>query len=428
MEQAHKSPAEPNLDPAGSSQKQTGSLLLRFVLPLLVLVGAVVAAIWLMQTGPRATPRPKTRNATLVEIRPVQVGPRQILIHAMGTVQPAREVQLMPQVSGEVIELRRQLVPGSFFPQGETLLKIDPTDYRLTVQQMAGEVAKVEAELQLEQGKQLVARREYELLGELVSEEEKSLMLRQPQLDTLKASLDTARVHLEQARIDLGRTQITAPFNAVVQSRNVNLGTRVTPSSTLATLIGTDVYWVEVSVPTSQLRWIDLPRQEREKGSPVRVYDEAAWGKNAYRTGQVIRLAATVEQEGRMARLLVEVNDPLARHSENAGQPVMLAGAYVRVEISGKGVDSAAAFAPGLIHEGSNVWIMNGDGRLEIRPVDILFRGRDEVLIENGIAEGERLVVSDLPAPVEGMQLRLQESADQNSDGLKPPVERNGRP
>jgi hypothetical protein len=64
---------------------------------------------------------------------------------------------------------------------------------------------------------------------------------------------------------------------------------------------------------------------------------------------------------------------------------------------------------------------MNGDGRLEIRPVEILFRGKDEVLVKNGISEGERLVVSDLPAPVEGMQLRLQENP-------APPTDKKDQP
>ncbi len=409
MEQ-HIPPTEQDLASSPTQAKPPGSLLMRYLLPLLILLGAVAVATWMMETGPQAKPQTKTRNATLVQIQTVQVGPQQTLIHAMGTVQPAREVQLMPQVSGEVIELSRQLVPGSFFAEGENLLKIDATDYRLVVQQLTSEVAKAEAELQLEQGKQLVARREYELLGEIVSDAEQALILRQPQLDTLKAALDTARVRLEQARIDLSRTEISAPFNAVIQSRNINLGTRVTPSSTLVTLVGTDVYWVEVSVPTSQLRWINSPRNEGEKGATVKIFDQAAWGKKDYRTGRVIRLRSTVEQEGRMARLLVEINDPLARKPSNTGLPVMLIGAYVQVEITGRSVDSASALDPGFIHEGNQAWIMNDDGRLEIRPVEILFRGNGKVLVEKGIAEGERLVVSDLPAAVEGMQLRLQDS------------------
>ncbi|BCA80846.1 efflux RND transporter periplasmic adaptor subunit [Desulfuromonas sp. AOP6] len=404
-----ETPPAPERDISSDRPKHRGSLLLRYLLPLLILVGAVLIAFWLMKTGPKAKPKPKERQATLVEVQAVQVGPQRTLIHAMGTVKPAREVTLMPQVSGEIIEIAPQFMPGGMLAKGERLLRIDPTDYRIAVAQLESEVARVEAEIQLEQGRQMVARREYELLGEDVSDEEKALMLRQPQLDTLKASLDAARARVQKARIDLERTTITTPFNAVVQARHVNLGTRVTPATALVELVGTDTYWVELSVPVSQLRWLRLPETSGEKGSAVKIYDETAWGAEAYREGHLLRLAAAVEPEGRMARLLVEVADPLARQKAHAKSPRMMVGSYVRAEIAGHSVETAANIPRRLVRDGDTVWIMDDEGRLEIRPLDILFRGRDEVFVPQGLTEGERLVVTDLSAAVEGMRLRLRE-------------------
>ncbi|BCR06463.1 hemolysin D [Desulfuromonas versatilis] len=393
----------------GPTSQQASPLAraLRLLLPVAVLGAGVAIALWLLETKPQAKPRPQGRNATLVEVRPVLFGPQATRIEAMGTVKAAREVQLRPQVSGEILEISADLIPGGHFREGQRLLRIDPTDYRLALRQLSSEVAKVESELQMEQGNQLVAQREFELLGEAVSPEEKSLMLRQPQLQTLRASLEAARAKLEQAGIDLKRTEIEAPFNAVVMSREVNLGARVTPTSTLATLVGTDEYWVEVSVPVSQLRWIRVPRGQSEQGSLVRVYDRAAWGEGVYRQGRVIRLAAGLEEQGRMARLLVRVEDPLNLKTENAGQRAMLLNSYVRVEIEGEQLPSAAAIERGLIRDGDSVWVMDGEGRLEIRPVTIAFRGSEQVLVSAGLTPEDRLVVSDLPAPVAGMALRL---------------------
>ncbi len=386
--------------------------VLRILLPLAVLAVSAAVGLWLLETKPQAKPRPKARHATLVEVRSVAFGPQATLISAMGTVQAAREVELKPQVSGEIVEISGNLVPGGHFRQGDQLLKIDPTDYRLAVRQLAGEVAKVESELQMEQGNQLVARREYELLGEAVSDEEKALMLRQPQLATLRASLEAARAKLEQAGIELQRTEIAAPFNAVVLSRGVDIGARVSESSALVTLVGTDEYWVEVSVPVSQLRWIEVPRGGAESGSLVRIYDRAAWGEGIYRQGRVIRLAAGLEEQGRMARLLVRVDDPLGLKPENAAKPAMLINAYVRVEIEGEEIASATAVERKLIREGESVWVMDAEGRLEIRPVKIAFKGSEQVLITGGLTADDRLVVSDLSAPVPGMALRLQDGSE----------------
>lgn len=390
-------------------------VILRTLVPVAVLAAGAAVALWLMETGPQAKPRPQARNATLVAVSTVDYGPQQTVVSGMGTVAAARNVELKPRVNGEIIELNRNLVPGGHFRKGETMLKIDPTDYRLAVRQLATDVAKAESDLQLEQGNQLVAQKEYKLLGETVSNEEKALMLRRPQLENLRATLEAARAKLEQARIDLARTEIKAPFNAVVQSRAVNIGTRADESSVLATLVGTDAYWVEVSVPVSQLRWIRIPQTDGDQGSLVRVFDSAAWGDGVFRQGRVIRLEAGLEEQGRMARLLVRVEDPLGLKPGSAGQPRMLIGSYVRVEIEGQAVASAAAIKREFIRNGNSVWVMNSKGGLDIRPVKIAFRGTDRLLITGGIDPGERLVTTDLASPVAGMPLCTANTTDGQS-------------
>ena len=187
------------------------------------------------------------------------------------------------------------------------------------MRQLTTDVAKAESDLQLEQGNQLVAQKEYKLLGETVSDVEKALMLRRPQLENLRATLEAAQAKLEQARVDLARTQIKAPFNAVVQARSADVGARASESTVLATLVGTDAYWVEVSVPVSQLRWIRIPQTDGDQGALVRVYDSAAWGDGVFRQGRVVRLEADLEEQGRMARLLVRVEDPLSLQPDNTG-------------------------------------------------------------------------------------------------------------
>lgn len=390
-----------------TSNSDRPSVVLRIAFPLLVAVIGVAVAFWLMRTGPQAKQRPKTRNALLVEVREVERVPQQTTLSVMGTVKPSREVLLKPQVSGPVIALSPEFLPGGHFRTGDLLLRIDPADYQLAVEQLTSEVARVETELRLEQGNQLVAQKEYELFGEEASAAERELMLRQPQLDSLTASLAVARSRLEKARLDLERTRILAPFNAIVASREINLGTNVSESTTLARLLGTDAYWVEVSVPVSQLRWIRIPQENGAEGSPVKIFDEAAWGEGLFREGRVIRLAAALEAQGRMARLLVEVKDPLARQPDQKGLPHLLIDSYVRAEIAGDTVDSAVSLARTELHDGDTVWVLSPENTLDIRSVEITFRGKERVLVTNGLETGDRLITSNLPTPVAGMTLRL---------------------
>ena len=393
------------IDPSVQNRRAT---TLRLLLPILVVICSAAVAAWLLESGPKAKPRAKVRNALMVDVRPIEFSRQTITVSVMGTVIPKREVVLKPQVSGTVIRLSDNLLPGGRFAKDAHILSIDPSDYRLVVRQLASEVARVEADRKIELGRQRVARKEYELLGETVSAEEKALMLREPQLENIQAILGGTSARLEQAQLDLERTVIKAPFNAVVMSREINLGASVSPSTPLVTLIDSDTYWIEASIPASQLKWISTGQQAKTAGSPVRIYDTTAWGSSSYRAGQVIGLAAMVEENGRMARLLIEVPDPLALQSASGERSQLLLGSYVRVEIQGKAMPHAAAVERDLVRDGNRLWIMDAQGKLDIRPVEIAFRGQDHVLVTGGVSDGERLITTNLPSPVQGMTLQLK--------------------
>lgn len=376
------------------------------LLALGLLIAGGLVSLWVLNSGPAAKERKPKADSVLVEVRPVVFGPGQSLIEAYGTVIPARQVELRSQVSGEVIELGRNLVPGALVGEGELLVGIDQADHSLNLRQAAAELTEAEATLRLEQGNQEVARREYALFGEKTGTED--LVLRQPQLAAAAARLDAARARRERAQLDLERTKVRAPFAAVVEKKEVDLGSRLTVGSPLLSLIAIDRYWIEVLIPAGQLTWITIPGRGKTAASPVRVYDPA-WGTGIFRTGRVLRLAGTLEEQGRLARLLVAVDDPLGLKSGSGQSQRLFTGAYVRVEIEGKKLKQVAALKRSLLRDGDQVWLMDQQNKLEIRPVEVAFRDRNQALISAGLKPGERLVVSDLAAPVAGLPLRTLE-------------------
>ena len=380
-------------------------------LPLLVLAGGGLIAYALVKTAPQSDRKPPARAARLVEVEPVRFERHGTVIRAMGTVRPAREVALRPRVAGEIVEISPELVPGGRFKEGQMLARIDPTDFELAVRERESDVAQAKGTLALEMGQQTVAQHEFDLLGESIAEEGRDLVLRKPQLAQAQARLDAAQAALDQARLNLNRTTVRAPFNATIRSRDVNVGMQVNTTTLLATLSGSDEYWVEVTVPVNQLRWIDIPTSNDEEGSRVRAVSEMANAAGEFREGRVLRLLPDLEDQGLLARLLVSVPDPLGRLSETEGFAPLILGDFVRVEIEGIGLESAAALNRSVFHDGDQVWIMTTDNRLEVRPVTVAFRGGDTLFVTNGIKAGEKLVVTDLPSAVEGMTLRTQEDA-----------------
>jgi len=399
------------------------------LLPALVLGAGAVTVAWMMQTTPRAERTEKPRQARLVQVVAAQAGPQRIDVPAQGTVRAARETVVRPQVTGELVAVNENLEPGGYVARGELLVRIEPRDFELAVQMARSDLAEAEAGLAIEQGNQAVAEREYELLDQNLSAQEHALVLREPQLATARARVSRAQAELDDAKLDLERTRITAPFDALVVEESVDIGTRLTSTqSEIATLIGTDRFWVELFVPQSELRWIELPA-DGAPGARAVLRQPRAWGETVTREGRVVRLFSDVSESGRMARLLLAVDDPLALEPDNRGKPRLIIGQYLQAQIKGRLLRDAVALDRGLLRQGDRVWVMNEDNRLEIRPVEIAHRGRDEVVITGGLAAGERVVATDLGAAAQGMALRLDEADDSDAgsgaisatDGAEPP-------
>jgi len=408
---------------ASSNTRLRGSVLgklLTFGLPVVVIaVGVVIAAV-LVKTSPRSKPLPPQRTARLVETMTVELVAQPTIIRAFGTVQPSREVVVYPRVRGEIIAMSPDLIPGGRFDIGDGLLEIDPIDFELAVHQRETDVASAKASLALEMGQQAVALREYELLGESISDENRDLVLRKPQLAQAEATLAATESALDLAELDLERTRVRVPFNASIRARNVNVGMQVTTATPLVTVTGSDEYWVELTVPVNQLQWIRVPGRDEDSGSMVRVRSQGSGSGDSYREGTVLRLLPDLEPNGRLARLLVSVKDPLALLPETAGKQALIIGDYVSAEIDGIGIPSAVALERRFFRDGDRVWLMNADKRLEIRPVTVVFRSMDALLVTDGLANGEQIIVTDLPAAVEGMTVRRPDDPEATPEERRP--------
>lgn len=379
---------------------------MRVLLIAIILACAGSIAFYWLSHRPRAERKPPQASAILVETAELHAAPHQVLVKAMGTVMPSQTVDLAARISGEIVSMQPELLPGGRFRTGEEILLIDPTDYELAVRQRRSDVAQAEYALKVEMGKQSVARSEYKLLGETIRQENEELVLREPQLKAGKAALDSALASLQQAELDLARTRIVSPFNSLVQERQVGLGSQISAGSNLVTLIDTDHYWVEVSIPADRLDWINIPGTNSSKGSAVRITQLTGWGGDAFRTGSVKSLMAGVDQQSRMARLLVEVKDPLCLQPDNKGKPQLTINTFVQVAIQGKTLASAFRIPRSALHNGNSIWLMTEQHTLDIRPVKIAWDENEYVFVKNSLHDGDRLITTSLAAPVQGMALR----------------------
>ncbi len=352
--------------------------------------------------------------APTVQVQSLQPSDYQTTVTTMGTVVPAQEVVLKSRVSGEIIEIHPEFTEGGYIIKNNRLLQIDPEDYRLALTDKQGAVANARYALKLELGHQAVAKREWELLNESkpAQEMEKELALRKPHLEKARADLAAAEAELHTAKLNLDRTRILAPFNAIVRSKTVDLGSQVTPQDPLAELMGTDAYRIQVSIPIDRLGWITIPRQAGDPGSKARIY----YGQGHQCDGTVVRLMGDLSAEGRMARVLVQVEDPLGLQASQKERSPLLIGEYVRVEIQGSKLDAVFQIPRTSLRDNSSIWIVRDNQTLEIRQVRPIWRDADIVLLQDGVKTGEQLIISDLPAPVSGMAVRIDTAQTEPKD------------
>jgi RND family efflux transporter MFP subunit len=406
-----------NIDAGEKQQKKPPHFMRRIIYCTLIILAGVLISRYLIHSKPKISKRPVEKIAPLVSVIPLQPQSHTIQIAAMGSVIPSREIVLKTPVAGEIIALNDEFTVGGLLDAGTTILQIDPKDYELSLQLKERVLSDAEYAYKLELGRQDVARQEWDLLyGGDNKDVESNLALRKPHLEKVQADVKAAGAELEQARINLSRTEVKAPFNALVLNKYVDRGAFVASQEKLADLVGIDDYWVQVSLPMDRLHWITIPQGRGEQGSPARIY----YRQDNVREGRVLRLLGDLSKEGRMARLLISVPDPLGLQEKGSSQKQLIIGEYVRVVLEGEELQDVFLIPRTALHNDREIWIAEKDGRLVIHPVRTLWRDEENVLVKNGLQAGDLLIVSELPVPVDGMAVRIEKETRQMMEDGKP--------
>ncbi|MEO1227426.1 MAG: efflux RND transporter periplasmic adaptor subunit [Myxococcota bacterium] len=384
----------------------------RIVAPILTLVLGVLVAAGFIFTKPAAPRKSASALPPRVEVITLSAESRRAEIEALGTLVAAREVRLQPEVSGVVRHISDNVVPGGRVRKGELLVRIDARNYRASVEQQKAALARAEFELAVERGRQRVAKREWDLLeSSTEGEADATLALRKPHLVKAQAELEAARSALERAQVDLGRTTLRAPFDAFVKEESVDLGQLVQPNASIMTLVGTAAFWVQVSLPLGDLGFLQLPAPDGTGGSRVRVRQSLGGGQNIDVEGRVLRVLGDLDPKGKMAQVLVQVDNPL---DLDTTVPLLL-GSVVSVRIEGEPLEDVYVLPRLALHEDGKVWLVEG-GKLAIREVSVVHRALDEVFVRGGLGQDAVVITSRIPAPVPGMALRIEDGSSKTAE------------
>lgn len=399
---------------------------MKYIISFLILIIAIGAAVGLYSTSPETKKAVPKRPVPLVETVEILPGKENVFIEAFGTVVPARSITLQSEVEGRIIRQNPELIPGGLINMDEMLVQVDPADYELEVLGYRAELEEANFELDLEKGKQVIAGREWALMEKEIKTAEagKSLALREPHLRLAQAKVDKAKSRLATAELALKRTTIKAPFNALVLEEFIDKGQLVSRQTPLATIVGTDQFRVQALVPASVIQRISVPEESGQRGPSAQIIFETAGEQPVIRSGHVLKIMGDLDPEGRMARLLIAIDDPLNLHSGSVSDRTkgkVLLGSYVKVIINAGSYNNVYTIPRQALREGDVIWVKDSDDTLQTRHADVVWRRKDDVLAIIALKPGEELILSRLQSPLPGIKVksRSQGSKDSRVQGEK---------
>ncbi len=403
------------------------SIFLRIILPVLLVLAGLGSVFFFLLTEQPPAKETRRYEGILVETETVKSESRRPSLIVRGLVGPAREVNLRPEVSGTLIEVNPNLQAGAFLHKGERIAQIDSRPFEYALEEARSRLREAKANLKLERGRNRIAEADWESFVENSSRSpsgvEKDLALRLPQLRIAQAAVDAAQSAVEQAELNLEYSSIEAPFDCQVIAESIDLGQFVSPQAVLARLVGSRVFHLQAAVPVDHLDAIAIPGMNAENGSKVTIRRKYK-GSEIERRGTVLHLLGDLEPAGRMARVLIEIEDPFGRETERSELPLLLntyATAQIETQLKGDWIQVPRE----AVREGDKVFLYV-DGQLRIQPIEIVWGDPDFVLIRSGLETGDRLVLTDLATPAEGMKLRLPE--EQSGSATKEDDEVQTRP
>ena len=377
---------------------------LKIISPILVLVVSIGIVQALGAAKPEPEKKEEAQRLISLYVDEVKSDTVTISVQTQGEVRPKTEIDLIPQVSGRIVGVSESFAEGAEFGPGETLIKIDDTNYKLAVVRAQARVAEAEVAVQRELANAKIKKEHW--LDKRNAGEPTPYALNKPQVMEAEAKLLAAESDLKEARLNVARTEINVPFLGRVRAKSVGIGQYVTAGQSLGRVFSTDTVEIRLPLTDSQLAELNLPMGFMADAFNAPVVQFTARVGNTEHTwsGRIVRTHASVDQQTRLIYAIAEVEDPYGLGADS-GKPLAV-GMFVHAHIAGVNSQPAMVLPRLALRNANKVYVINDENRLEIRTVDVLSTSEDIVLVSNGLAVGDKVVTSTIPAAVDGMEVR----------------------
>ncbi len=379
----------------------------QIILPIVIIALGVLGFIAFQSMKKPPEEKPEVDNTPIVTVETINVAPVTLKVSSYGVVKPKYETELVAQVSGEIVELSPLFVRGGFVKKNQLLAQIDPNDYKAALIDAEANMASARASLEQERAQGKVAENEWKTITDSSPTE---LSLRKPQLAQEIARVKSAQASVLRAKRNLERTEIRAPYDAMIESRIIGLGSFVGTGSKVGKLLGTATAEIRLPVADNQLGFL------KANGVNSDVLLEGTYSGNT-KTWQakIIRSEGVIDSTSRMSYLVAEISDPYVLIEKSNETPIRF-GSYVNAKILGLDIANATSVPRHLVNKG-RVAILDNESKLHYSALTIVRQDGRNVIVSGGLSDGDQLITSALDYPIDGMKLALiTDKQELNSD------------
>jgi multidrug efflux system membrane fusion protein len=348
----------------------------------------------------RANPRaagPAMPPPPLVTVTRANAADVPLYLDEIGKSGAFESVTVTPQVGGRITE--RHFQDGADLTKGQLLFVIDPRPYQAQLDSAKASLAQAKAALEL--AKVQFARDE-ELVGsKAISKQDYDT--KKNTVDVDEAQIESAEAALETTKLNLEYCYIHSPIEGRAGARLVDVGNVVQANTTGLLLIQRlDPIYADFTITERDLPGV---QKEMSRGSLKALVRLPSDPENRARTGKLTFLDNAVQNGTGTINLRATMSNP--DHHFWPGQFV-----NVRLVLA---TQKSAVLIPNqatqISQKGSFVYVVKPDSTADLRLVTLGQRQGDDVVITQGVAAGENVIVTGQMTVPPGGKVRIDTGA-----------------
>ncbi|WP_419240662.1 efflux RND transporter periplasmic adaptor subunit [Photobacterium leiognathi] len=391
-------------------------VIVRRILPLVIIAIFIALSVLLLNNKKRPEQQKAQVRTPVLEVIRIEKQDVQLSVNSYGVVEPKYKAEVVSEVIGSVNYISPDFAVGKFVSKGDLLARLDDSDYHADLAQAEASLAQAQAKLKEEIARGKVAKK---TLRDVSPSKKTSLGLREPQRKQEEANVKFAKAGVERAKRNLAKTEIRAPFDALVKMKNINMGSYLTQGKLIGELYGTETAEIRLPITPNSFSYLDLNRLDSRKLNIEAQYGDIQINHWA---AKLVRNEGIIDKDNRMIYLIAEVDDPynlkspldkssiksispLSISSPSLTLPVLQFGTFVTTTIQGKKVKDVIKL-PRHVVRSEQVIVVDSQNKTQTRQVNVVRSDNENAYVIGGLEDGEFVSLIRSDSLIDGTEVK----------------------